>query len=134
MRRFGALEAVVMDLLWSRNGSATVRDVVEELRQSRPVAYTTVMTVMDNLHRKALLVREMDGRAWRYRTVQSREQYAADVMVEVLDASRDRTGTLVHFVGAMSDPEVRRLRHVLDGDGDAGGGDDDAGDDSASGP
>ncbi len=113
MKQFGELEAVIMDLLWSRGGSATVRDVLDELQRGRTIAYTTVMTVMDNLHRKGFLAREKDGRAWRYRTVQSREQYAADLMVEVLEASRDRTGTLVHFLDAMSGPELRRLRGAL---------------------
>lgn len=120
MKQFGELEAVIMDLLWSRGGSATVRDVLGELQQSRTIAYTTVMTVMDNLHRKGFLAREKDGRAWRYETVQSREQYAADLMVEVLEASRDRTGTLVHFLDAMSGPELLRLRGALtDSPGDS---------------
>ncbi len=44
-----------------------VREMVEDLHNDRALAYTTVMTVMENLHRKGWLRRERDGRAWRYR-------------------------------------------------------------------
>ena len=42
------------------------------------------MTVMDNLHRKGWLIRERDGRAWRYRAAGSRQTYAARLMNDVL--------------------------------------------------
>ncbi len=113
MRQFGDLEAVVMDVLWSRGGPATVRDVLEELRRTRSIAYTTVMTVMNNLHRKGFLVREMDGRAWRYGPVKTRERFTADLMADVLEGAQDRTGTLVHFLDAIGAPELRRLRSML---------------------
>src|SRR5206468_2997778 len=60
MRRFGELEAVIMDRLWERGRPALVREMVEDLREDRALAYTTVMTVMDNLYRKGWLRR---GRA-----------------------------------------------------------------------
>ncbi|MBA2740370.1 MAG: BlaI/MecI/CopY family transcriptional regulator [Nocardioidaceae bacterium] len=113
MRQFGELEAVVMDVLWSREGSATVRDVLGEMQRTRSIAYTTVMTVMDNLHRKGFLSREMEGRAWRYEPVKTRERFTADLMVEVLEGAEDRTGTLMHFLDAISAPELRRLRRLL---------------------
>jgi len=58
MRRFGELEAVIMDRLWERGRPALVREMVEDLREDRALAYTTVMTVMDNLYRKGWLRRE----------------------------------------------------------------------------
>jgi Penicillinase repressor len=51
MRQFGELEAVIMDRLWDRGKPALVREVLDDLRKDRPLAYTTVMTVMENLHR-----------------------------------------------------------------------------------
>jgi len=44
MRGFGELESKIMDTLWSSGRSATVREVLEELRGSREIAYTTVLT------------------------------------------------------------------------------------------
>src|SRR5260370_42552048 len=66
MRRFGELEAVIMDRLWEQGRPMLVREMVQDLRGDRPLAYTTVMTVMENLHRKGWLRRGRGGRAGRY--------------------------------------------------------------------
>jgi len=57
-RGFGDLEAVVMDRLWDRDGATTVRMVFEDMLRDREIAYTTVMSTMDNLHHKGWLSRE----------------------------------------------------------------------------
>src|SRR5258706_15577627 len=57
MRQLGELEAVIMDRLWTWGRAALVREVVDDLHRDRPLAYTTVMTVMENLHRKGWLRR-----------------------------------------------------------------------------
>jgi predicted transcriptional regulator len=86
VRRLGELEAVVMDRLWAIDGSATVRDVLEQLQQERRIAYTTVMSTMDNLYQKRFLDRERDGRAYRYRTLTTRAAYRAELMQQALGA------------------------------------------------
>lgn len=48
----GRRESAVMERLWASNTAATVRDVLEEIRPGRVIAYTTVMSVMENLHCK----------------------------------------------------------------------------------
>lgn len=113
MRGFGDLEAKVMDCLWSGQDSATVRDVLEHLRAEREIAYTTVMTVMDNLHKKGWLQRELDGRAYRYRPTASREHYTAELMRDALTTSTDRAATLVRFTEQLSAEESTALRHAL---------------------
>lgn len=65
MRGLGQLEATVMNFVWGAPGPVTVRDVVEALQQDRSIAYTTVMTVMDNLHSKGFLGRERVGTGLR---------------------------------------------------------------------
>src|ERR1700733_12004293 len=75
MRRFGELEAVIMDRLWDWGRPALVREVVDALHDERGPAYTTVMTVMENLYRKGWLRRERDGRAWRYAPAGARASY-----------------------------------------------------------
>jgi predicted transcriptional regulator len=52
VREFGQLERAVMDVIWSADRPQKVREVRERLCYARPVAYTTVMTVMDILHGK----------------------------------------------------------------------------------
>jgi predicted transcriptional regulator len=114
MRQFGELEAVIMDRLWERNRPALVREVVDDLRQDRPLAYTTVMTVMDNLHRKGWLRRHRDGRAWRYAPTGSRSGYTAALMSGALATSTDRRTALAHFVLQMSPQDAELLRQALD--------------------
>lgn len=114
MRQLGQLEAVVMDRLWAWDRPALVREVLEDLQRDREIAYTTVMTVMENLHRKGLLGRERDGRAYRYAPEQSREEHIAAMMEEVLATSSDPSATLMHFVQHMDDSELAALGAVLD--------------------
>ena len=52
MRQFGELEAVIMNRLWARDRPTLVREMMDDLQKDRQIAYTTVMTVMDNLYRK----------------------------------------------------------------------------------
>jgi predicted transcriptional regulator len=104
-----------MDRLWASDGSVAVRDVLEELQRERAIAYTTVMTVLDNLHRKGMVTREKAGRAYRYRPSYTREEHTAALMEQVLAGSGDRGAALMHFVEQMPADEIRRLRLVLEG-------------------
>jgi predicted transcriptional regulator len=113
VRGFGELEAVIMHRVWDHDGPITVRDLFDELRQGRPIAYTTVMSTMDNLHRKGWLARERDGKAYRYTAVASREEYSARLMREALAEAGDTEAVLTHFVAAMDDSQAEALRAVL---------------------
>jgi predicted transcriptional regulator len=114
MRQFGELEAVIMDRLWQWGKPALVREVVDDLRQDRPLAYTTVMTVMENLYRKGWLRRHRDGRAWRYEATGSRSGYTAALMTDALATSPDRRTALAHFVLQMSPHDAALLQQALD--------------------
>lgn len=114
MRGFGELEAAIMNYLWSQDGPRTVRAMHTALSSGRTSAYTTVSTVVDNLHKKGWLRREAGARgAFRYVPVTSREEYGARLMREALDHSGDRSEALVRFVGGMSAEEASALRAAL---------------------
>lgn len=113
MRRLGELEAVVMDQLWSSTERLTVRHVLEHLERQPPLAYTTVLTVMDNLHRKGFLRRERDGRAFRYWPTKARADFTADLMDEILSGSGDRSTTLMRFLDRMTPEEAASMRRAL---------------------
>jgi predicted transcriptional regulator len=68
----GPLEVAVMEILWKR-GESAVRDVVDCL--GRPLAYTTVMTTLDRLYKKALLERRKFERAFLYSPRLSRAEW-----------------------------------------------------------
>ncbi|SDY80805.1 Predicted transcriptional regulator [Modestobacter sp. DSM 44400] len=114
MRPFGELEATVMQVLWQRGAPATVREVLEELAASRSLAYTTVMTVMDNLHRKGALSRQMEGRAWRYSPIRTRAEHSAGLLQAVLGAAGDRDEVLMHFVADLDAETVASLRVAVE--------------------
>jgi predicted transcriptional regulator len=114
MARFGDLEAAIMDVMWAAGGPLRVREVADELNQNRPLAFNTVQTVMEILFRKGWLDRQKDGRAYRYVTVRSREDYVAGLMGEALAAARDPAATLVRLVEDLEPDEIARLRVALD--------------------
>jgi predicted transcriptional regulator len=80
--RLGGREREVLEVLWSV-GSATVQQVTECLRYN--LAYTTVMTTLDRLFKKGILLREKRERAFVYRPAVSRGEL-----------ERDRVAAMVH--------------------------------------
>lgn len=112
MTRLGDLERAVMDVLWDGSDSFTVREVAAAL-PNQELAYTTVMTVLDRLAKKALVHRDRHGRAWRYTPTASREAYVAELMHEALEFSDDRAAALVSFARSMSGDEADALRAAL---------------------
>lgn len=115
VRGFGELEAVIMDRIWNRKPetSTTVREVFDELATERDIAYTTVMSTMDNLHGKGWLARERDGKAYRYWATLSREEHSARLMREALDGGGQSDLVLSHFVEQIGPEESARLREAL---------------------
>lgn len=82
MGPLGDLERRVMDAVWD-HPPGTVRDVADRMRADTDRAYTTVMTTLDRLFKKGLLLREKDGIAWRYRAALDRvawERRVADTL------------------------------------------------------
>jgi len=103
-----------MDRVWNRDpDSVTVRDIFEELSGERQIAYTTVMSTMDNLHTKGWLRRERDGRAYRYWAVMNREEHTAGLMREALaDGGRSEL-VLSYFIEQIGPTESESLREAL---------------------
>ena len=84
MAGLGELERAVMDHLWSTSEPQTVRQVHEALATHRELAYTTVMTVLQRLAKKHLVIQQRDDRAHRYLPVNKREELVASLMVDAL--------------------------------------------------
>lgn len=83
-RYLGELQAEVMALFWAR-GSATVREVVDQLNTRRKLAYTTVLTLVSRLFSRGLLVRQPEGRGFRYRPAKTREEFLQELSDELID-------------------------------------------------
>jgi predicted transcriptional regulator len=102
-----------MTRVWEWNRPVTVREVLEDLTRDRAIAYTTVMTVMDNLRQKGWLRRSAEGRAYRYEAVTTRAAYSAALMNEAWAASDNPAAALVHFFGMMSPEQREALRDAM---------------------
>lgn len=76
------LELEIMHVLWE-HGAANVQTVQRNLK--RELAYTTVQTVLNILHRKSKVQREMKDRAYFYKPVVSRSHVTGEHMSDILD-------------------------------------------------
>jgi predicted transcriptional regulator len=99
----GPLETKVLEWLWAQNRSLTVRHIQ---RAFPDLAYTTLMTTLDRLYRKGLLLRHKSGRAFAYQPRCARDELLSELISghvsDLLRASEESTvilSTLVRAVG-----------------------------------
>jgi BlaI family transcriptional regulator, penicillinase repressor len=104
----GSLEREVMQLAWTRR-EVSVRDACERLGSA--VAYTTVMTTMDRLFKKGLLLRRKVGRAFVYRAAATRQQLENAVLSTLVDAVSERDRALLDELDRL----VKEKRRALSG-------------------
>ena len=109
----GALEAMVLDVLWDDDGWMVPGEVHKDVNRHRRLAYTTIMTTMVRLWEKGRLDRRRRGRAFEYRPTLDRTEFAATRMNEFLAAAGDPRAALTHFVSSLDAAEVAELRRVL---------------------
>ncbi len=119
-RFLGPLEAMIMERLW-KHGSATVREVVEDIGRTRELAYTTVMTIMTRLHEKGLLERARDGKTYVYRPAFSREEHRQRLSRDLVRGLVNEFGdvALAHFAEELESVDASHraaLRRIAKGD------------------
>ena len=106
-----------MKVVWRRN-EATVRDVYEALRESRPIAYTTVMTMMRILQEKGYLTKVAEEKAHVYRPVRPRQEVLGGMVREFLDRVFDGASDalLVHLArdNKLTAKQKRIVKQLLD--------------------
>jgi predicted transcriptional regulator len=90
----GPLESKVLELLWGKGRAVTVRHLLPAFPE---LAYTTLMTTLDRLYRKGVVVRHRMGRAFSYEPRCSREQLLSELVSgQVTDLLADSgTGTAI---------------------------------------
>ncbi len=103
-----------MEIVW-RHGSATVREVADELNETRVLAYTTVLTLVRRLFGRGLLARESEGRGFRYRAPRSRDEFLADLSDELIDRLFNDFGAIGaarvgERLGGLDDQQRQRLK------------------------
>jgi predicted transcriptional regulator len=83
---FGPLEWRVLEALWHHGAEASVRDLQPKFAE---IAYTTLMTTLDRLHRKGVLDRTKQGRAFRYSARHTRAELESSLAAGALRAAID---------------------------------------------
>ena len=110
---FGPLERRVLDALWSRPSPASVRDLQTEFPD---IAYTTLMTTLDRLHRKGVLDRTKRSRAFYYIPRLSRPEFESARAATALRValSQDDQAALRPLLSFFVDAVGDRDRDLLD--------------------
>lgn len=109
-------ELEVLKVLWDR-GPSTVREVMEVLHAERPRAYTSVMSLLNVMTDKGLVVRQPRGRAFVYRALVARErtrqQMVGDLLGRVFEGSaRDLVAHLLDQ-SQPTDAELEAIRRTI---------------------
>ena len=110
-------ELAIMKVVW-RTDEATVRDVYEALQETRPVAYTTVMTMMRILQETGYLTKATNDRAHVYRPAKPSQQVIGGMVRDFLDRVFDGASDalLVHLArdNKLTAKQRRIVRQLLD--------------------
>ena len=109
-------ELAIMKVLWQR-GRSTVREVYEELRKQRPLAYTTILTMMGILEHKGYVKKSAGERAYIYSPARAQEKVVGGLVNDFVNRVFDGSAKplLVHLIESrdLSAQEVLELRKLL---------------------
>jgi predicted transcriptional regulator len=110
------LELEILKVLW-RIGSATVRQVRDELAAVRDLAYTTVMTVMTIMDGKGYVSRVKDGRSFVYRALYHEQKASKNMLQDVVDRvfGGSATAVMQHLLETsdLDDGELKQIRSLI---------------------
>src|SRR6476620_11364484 len=110
-------ELEILHVLWDR-GPSTVREVLDVLNQKRERAYTSVMSLLNIMVQKGLVVREPEGRAFVYQARRPRERTLGKIVSSLLGkAFEGAAHELVAHVLEQSKPtpqELEQIRKVIE--------------------
>jgi predicted transcriptional regulator len=109
-------ELEIMKIVWQLT-NATVRDVYEELRKRRRIAYTTVMTMMNILEQKGHLKKARQERAYVYQATRPQKQVVREMVREFVGRVFDGAAQplLVHLVQdrKLDEKDLQELRRMV---------------------
>lgn len=113
-------EFEILKILWDTGTPMRVREVLENLNRDAesPRAYTTVMTLMNIMADKGLLLREPEGKAFRYRPARPRERTLKNMLADTL--SRVFEGSATALVAQLLDnakpspDELKQIRKLIE--------------------
>jgi predicted transcriptional regulator len=111
------VELELMSILWQL-GAATVNEVLAALPRQRPLAYTSVSTILRILEQKGVVASDKVGRGHRYRPLVARDTYQAFALEQVVGKvfGGEPVALVQRLVDAtrLSREEIETLRAMLE--------------------
>lgn len=105
-------ELEVLQIIWER-GPSTVREVMNVLNKQRPRAYTSVMSLMNVMAEKGLLVQKPKGRAFVYKAKVTREKTLTSMVRDLLNRAFDGSASaLVTHLLQHAKPTAEELDEI----------------------
>jgi predicted transcriptional regulator len=117
-RFFGPLEAKIMDILW--NGTdMSIKEVQQQLEKEKPTNFNTVMTVMNRLVDKKILVKRLEGRMSRFKPVKTKKEFIEEQSKKLTENLLDEFGGLVvtHMLDSLKEVDqslIEQLEQKVD--------------------
>jgi BlaI family penicillinase repressor len=112
----GELQKAIMEVVWAM-GQATSRQVQERLSQKRPLAYTSVLSIMQRLEKAGWLRHRTDQRTYVYEPVFSRDQESRRSLRRFIEAVFHGNSQLViqHLIeqGDLSEQDLLALQKLI---------------------
>ena len=112
-----AHELELMKIVWRHEEPVTVRDVYEELRRRRTVAYTTVLTNMKTLEQKGYLRATQQDRAHVYQSVRPKQEVIRHMVRDFVTRVFNGAGQplVVHLLedAHLSPQELRDITRMM---------------------
>lgn len=118
--RLGRVQLQMMEVLW-REGRATARQITEELSRAKPIAHSTVQTLLRKLEAKGVVTHDVEERTFIFRPVYQRADITASATRDLL--TRVFHGSVYRLVAHLLEheaifPEEReRLRQLIEEEG-----------------
>jgi predicted transcriptional regulator len=111
-----SLQLAIMQVLWERK-KATVAEVRQALQATRPLAYTTVATMLSKMEQNGQVTHRNVGRVLVYRPAVRREQVSRSMVSDLADRlfCGDVTEMVTHLLDGcdVSSEELSRLRSLI---------------------
>jgi predicted transcriptional regulator len=115
LRQQGELESLVLEALWHAGKPITSNEVLDAVSSQGSLALTTVLTVLSRLAEKELVERiPADGRGFLFSATNTREEHAANQLLEILSQSENAALTLSHFTAGLNKKALNALKKSLE--------------------
>ncbi|HVC99192.1 MAG TPA: BlaI/MecI/CopY family transcriptional regulator [Pirellulales bacterium] len=116
MPKLPTVQLAIMQALW-RRGQATVAQVRQELEPGRPLAYTTIATMLTKMERKGLVDHRRDGRTFIYRPLVERDQVRGSMVADLVERlfAGDVTELVSHLLDEcdVTPDELSKLKQLI---------------------